>query len=116
MLIIFRQFWLLFNARMDTLRLHSAILPTTNRTTEESHCTRASVQNVASVQDQDQDVDFGRLQTLLRQTVLQVGAEGGAEGKHRAGLVETKAHAGRQRGELEQETGRQKNHMHGKIL
>lgn len=35
-------------------------------------CTRAGVQDVASMQNQDEDVDFGRLETLLRRTVLQV--------------------------------------------
>lgn len=32
--------------------------------------TRAGVQNVSSVQDQNQDVDFGWLETLLRRTLL----------------------------------------------
>lgn len=34
--------------------------------------TRASVQDVASVQDQNEDVSFGGLETLLGRTILQV--------------------------------------------
>lgn len=64
------------------LFIHTQMLLQSNGTTAESDCTRASVQNIASVQDQHEDVNFGRLQTLLGQTILQVGAEGGEGGEN----------------------------------
>lgn len=43
-----------------------------NVTGSDCCCTRASIQDVSSMQDQKEDVDFARLETLLRRTILQV--------------------------------------------
>jgi len=46
-----------------------------------SSCTQTSVQDVAPVQDQDEDVSFSRLETLMGRTILQVRGEKPFNGK-----------------------------------
>lgn len=76
--------------------------------------TRAGVQDVPSVQDQNEDVNFGRLETLLRRTVLQVRGQTGRKqetGKEGAALIRMKEQAESRKNE-EKERQRETNEQH----